>query len=209
MVNLAVDAAGETVCGAQLEAKRRWYAERRKKLQSVGTRSAKRRLKRLSGRQARFQKDTNHCIRKTLVAKARRHNPGIALEDLNGISKRTTVGSAQRSRHYKGSFCPLPSFLSHKAELFGVPVRLVDPCYTSQACSICGDVSKAHRPTRDTFLCERCGFFGPADGVAAVNIAARAGVNQPMVSTEMPKGHSPIAASSEVRCKLPVETGSS
>ncbi len=207
-VNLAVAAAGETVSGAQLEAKRRWYAERRKELQSIGTKSAKRRLKQLSRRPASFQKDTNHSISKTLVAKARRHNLGIALEDLNGISKRATVGRAQRSRHHSGSFYPLPSFLSHKAELFGVPVRLVDPCYTSQADSICGHVSKAHRPTCDTFLCERCGFSGPADGVAAFNIAARAGVNQPMVLTEMPKGRLPIAASSEVRDKLSVETGS-
>ncbi len=208
-VNLAVDAAGETFSGAQLGAKRRRYAERRKQLQSIDTKSAKRRLKRLSGRQARFPKDTNHCIRKMLVAKVRRHNLGIALEDLNGISKSTAVGRAQRSRHYKGSFYPLPSFLSHKAELFGVSVQLVDPCYTSQAGSICGHVAKGHRPTLDTFLHERCGFSGPADGVAAVCIAARAAVNQPMVSTEKPKGYSPIAASSEVRDKLPVETGSS
>jgi len=209
VVNLAVDSDGDAFSGAQVETKRRWYEKRRKILQSVGTKSAKRRLKQLSGRQARFQKDTNHCISKALVAKAQRHNLGIALEDLNGISKRTTVRKAQRSRHSNWSFYQLRAFVSYKSELFGVPVQLVDPRYTSQGCPNCGHVSRSNRPTRDAFCCERCGFSGPADHVAAINIAARADVNRPMVPTKTAKGYLPTAPSSEVRDKLPVLTGSS
>ncbi len=106
-VNLAVNAAGENFSSAQLEAKRRWYAERCKELQSIGTKSAKRRLKQLSGRQAQFPKHTNHCISRRLFAKARRHNLGSALEGLNGISERTKFGRAQRSRHQpaRGDLC--------------------------------------------------------------------------------------------------------
>jgi len=209
IVNLAVDSDGETFSGTQIETKRRWYTERRKKLQSVDTRSAKRRLKQLSGRQSRFQKDTNHCISKTLIAKAKRHNLGIALEDLGGISKRTTVRKAQRSRHSNWGFYQLRSFLSYKAEIFGVPVQFIDPRYTSQTCPVCGHISKANRPIRDVFLCEQCDFSGPADHVAALNIAARAAVNQPTVSTKILKDYSSTAVSSEVRDKLPVLTGSS
>ncbi|MFH1636049.1 MAG: transposase, partial [Chloroflexota bacterium] len=97
IVNIAVDSSGETFSGDQVESRREWNERRRKILQSVGTKSAKHRLRKLSGRQARFQKDTNHCISKAIVAKARRHNLGIALEDLSGITKRTTVRKAQRS----------------------------------------------------------------------------------------------------------------
>ncbi|WP_367358102.1 hypothetical protein [Methanothrix sp.] len=39
-------------------------------LQSCGTDSAKRHLKKLSGKEARFHRDVNHCISKKLVAKA-------------------------------------------------------------------------------------------------------------------------------------------
>ena len=40
-------------------------------LQSKDTKSAKRHLKKLSDRMARFSKDVNHCISKTLVVKAK------------------------------------------------------------------------------------------------------------------------------------------
>jgi putative transposase len=209
IVNLAVDSNGDTFSGDHVEAKRHWYEKRRKILQSVGTKSAKKRLKQLSRRQSRFQRDTNHCISKALVAKARRHNLGIAMEDLHGITKRTTVSRAQRSRHSNWGFYQMQTFVSYKAEIFGVPVQFIDPRYTSQTCPTCGHVSKSNRPTRDTFCCEQCGFSGPADHIAALNIAAKAAVNLPMVSTEMPKGYAPTAASSEVRDKLPVSTGSS
>ncbi len=46
----------------------------------------------------------------------------------------------------------------------------------------CGHVSRANRPTRDEFRCESCGFAGPADHIAAMNIAFRAEVNLPIVA---------------------------
>jgi IS605 OrfB family transposase len=208
VVNLAVDSDGDTFSGDKVETKRRWHEDRRKALQSVGTKSAKRRLKQLSGRQSRFQTDTNHCISKALVAKARRHNLGIAIEDLSGISQRTTVRKAQRSRHLNWSFCELRIFLSYKAQLFGVPVQLIDPRYSSQECPACGHVSKSNRQTRDAFCCEQCGFSGSADHVAAMNIAARANVNTPTVSTMTTACYLPIAPSSDVRDKLPASAGS-
>jgi transposase len=68
IVNLATVSDGETHSGKAVETKRQWYANRRAALQKVGTKSAKRHLKRLAGRQKRFQKDTNHVISKRLVA---------------------------------------------------------------------------------------------------------------------------------------------
>jgi len=193
VVNIAVDSDGMTFSGEQIETRRSWNEKRRKILQSVGTKSAKRRLRKLSGRQSRFQKDVNHCISKALVTKARRHNLGIALENLSGITKRTTVRKAQRSRHHNWSFFQLTQYISYKSEIFGVPVQLVDPRYTSQTCPECGHISRSNRPTRDTFCCEECGFSGLADHIAARNIAARAVVNQPMVSTKATKVSTNVA----------------
>ncbi|MFX0066133.1 MAG: transposase, partial [Candidatus Hermodarchaeota archaeon] len=66
----------------------RWkYFMLRQGLQSKGTRSAKRKLHRMSGRERRFVTDNNHCMAKKIVqdAKTRFQNPVIVLEDLTNI----------------------------------------------------------------------------------------------------------------------------
>jgi putative transposase len=97
MVNLAADSDGENFSGADVERNRRIFAHRRKNLQKKQTSSAKRKLKKLSGKQARFQKDTNHRISKLLVQKAQDTCRAIALEDLSGIRK-APVRRSQRSK---------------------------------------------------------------------------------------------------------------
>ncbi|MHA2246593.1 MAG: zinc ribbon domain-containing protein, partial [Candidatus Hodarchaeales archaeon] len=91
-------------------------------------------------------------------------------------------------------------FIDYKAALSGVPVTFVDPRNTSRRCPSCGHITKKNRRTRDHFCCVMCGFAGPADHVAAINIAARASVNMPIVSelnnrqcTLFPSGTSPGA----------------
>jgi Probable transposase len=88
IVNLATDSTGEAFSGAQIKVARERYHKRRQILQKIGTRSAKRRLKKMSGREKRFQKDTNHRISKALIKKAVHTRKAIALEDLTGIRER-------------------------------------------------------------------------------------------------------------------------
>jgi len=182
IVNIAVDSDGETHSGANVERVRGKTAKLRKNLQACGTRPAKRHLKRLSGYENRFRTDTNHCISKKLVAKAKDTEREIALEDLEGILNRTTVRKPQRSRQRSWAFYQLRQFIAYKAQIAGVQVVLVDPRNTSRMCPECGNIDKANRPTRDEFKCNRCGCAGPADYIAASNIAARALVNAPIVS---------------------------
>ena len=82
IVQLAVDSDGTVYTGADVEQKRRHIQKRRRGLQKCGTKGAKRRLRKLAGRQARFQKHTNHCIAKAVVMDAERTSRGIALEEL-------------------------------------------------------------------------------------------------------------------------------
>ena len=187
IVHLAVTSDGESFSGKQVEAKRAWYARRRQILQRVGSRSAKRRLRQLSGRQRRYQRDTNHCISKVLVEVAQRTGRGIALEDLRGIRGRTRVRREQRHRHHNWTFHQLQGYVSYKAALAGVAVWFVDPRYSSQTCSVCGHCDRSNRQTRDEFVCVVCGYAAPADENAARVIARRACVNAPMVSTEAAK----------------------
>lgn len=183
IVNLATDSDGETFSGKQIDDVRERNAELRANLQKAGTKSAKRHLKKLSGRERRFHRDVNHVISKKVVAKAKDTGKAVVLEDLEGIRTSTTVRKAQRSRNHSWAFRQLRSFIEYKAALAGVPVVLVNPRGTSHICPACGHNERGNRPNRDTFRCVKCGFSGCADHIAAINIAARAAiVNQPIVS---------------------------
>ncbi len=182
IVKLATDSDGASYSGEQIDRVRTRYAGRRRALQPIKTKSAKRHLKRLSGKQRRFQKDTNHRISKRLVATAKRTGRGIALEDLKGIRERVRVrGAAQRARQSNWAFGQLRQFVSYKAQRAGVRVVAVDPRHTSQRCSACGHTERANRRSQAQFCCVVCQFATCADYNAAINIE-RAAVNQPMVS---------------------------
>jgi len=184
IVNIATDSDGETVKGNQVDKVREKNAKLRANLQKSGTKSAKRHLKKLSGREQRFHRDVNHIISKKIVAKAKDTKQAIALENLKGIRKSVTVRRTQRNRFHSWAFYQLRSFIEYKATLAGIPVILVDPRGTSHICPECGHNERGNRPNRDTFRCVQCGFSGNADHIAAINIAARAAVNQPIIACD-------------------------
>ena len=174
VTHLAVDSDGEFYSGEQIEKVRQKIDKLKASLQSKGTKSAKRHLKRLSGREANFRKNTNHIISKRLVAKAKDTQRAIAIEELNGISSRTTVRKAERRRHKSWAFSQLRKFIEYKAKIAGVLTLLVDPKHTSQVCPCCGFVSKTNRQSQSSFICKLCDFRLNADLTGAINIAQRA-----------------------------------
>jgi putative transposase len=176
IVQIAADSDGESFSGQPVEDVRQKYHKQRRSLQAKGTRSATRRLQKISKKEALFRKDRNHIISKTLVEKAKDTGRGIALEDLEDIRERTTVRKSDRAKHSGWSFRQLQSFIAYKASIHGVPVVFVDPRNTSKGCSVCGHISKANRKTQSGFQCVSCGHTANADTNAAINIAARATV---------------------------------
>lgn len=177
--NIAVDSDGEMFSGGLVNGLRHRHARLRSRLQTKGTKSAKRLLKKRRRKEGRFAANENHRIARMLVAKAKDTGRGIALEDLKGIRDRITVQKAQRRTQHSWSFHQLRSFIEYKARLAGVAVVMVDPRNTSRTCVACGHVSEQNRPTRDNFQCVECGFAGPADAIAAVNIRRRVAVILP------------------------------
>jgi putative transposase len=173
VVNLAFDSGGRSYTGADVEKVRSRFALKRAVLQRRGTKGAKRRLKKLSGKEARFRKHTNHVISKELVASAERSRSAIALEDLTHIRKRTKVRKAQRNRLAGWSFNQLRQFVTYKAGLRGIPVVSIDPRDTSRACRCCGVIDKANRKTQHRFSCVHCGYEAAADFVGALNIRSK------------------------------------
>ena len=67
-LTVSYDEQGKTefISGRKIAAKRHKFLKVRQQLQSKGTKSAKRRLKALSGRENRWMSDVNHRISKTL-----------------------------------------------------------------------------------------------------------------------------------------------
>lgn len=182
IANIASDSDGNMHSGSQVKNVRHRHRRLRQKLQKKGTKSSRRRLKKLSGKERRFAHHTNHVISKQLVKIAQGTGRGIALEDLSGIRDRITVRRKQRATLHSWSFFDMRQKISYKAQLAGVPLVLVDPRYTSQACSVCGCIDKRNRPNQATFSCVQCGFAAHADHNAAMNIRSRGVVNHPYVS---------------------------
>lgn len=204
---LAADSDGALYTGAQVERTRKRYAKLRAGLQSRGTKSSKRHLKKLSGKEHRYCKDVNHCLSKKIVQKAKGTGRSLALEELKGIRERlgrkplkkvspvlgdpTPKGEEKPRKHVRKSvrtlinswsFSQLRLFIAYKAKIAGVRVYVVPAYYSSQTCSVCGHVSKSNRISRDDFRCESCGHAEHADTNAAKVISQRAPVNEPIAS---------------------------
>jgi putative transposase len=176
IINLATTSDGETFSGEAVERNRKRHQALRQRLQKRGTKSAKRHLKRLSGREKRFKKNTNHIISKRIVHKAKAAGQAIAIEDLRHIRQRTerTVKRSQRNRHSSWAFAQLRFFLEYKARVAGVMLYTVDPRNTSRTCSQCGYCAQSNRQSQASFRCQSCGFAAPADVNASVNISRAA-----------------------------------
>ncbi len=182
IVNVATDSTGERFTGARVREVRNRSVKRRAALQRVGTRSAQRRLKQMSGREQRFMKDINHTISTALVKKAVVSRKALALEDLTGIRDRTMVRREDRDARHSWAFNQLRTYIAYKAAWAGVQVRFVDPAYTSQTCSQCGHGERANRQSQASFQCRQCGCCLNADINAATNISLAEPVKRPIVA---------------------------
>ncbi len=149
--------------------KRRWreVSKRRfrlkRKLQANGSKSAKRHLKNLAGREQRFRRDCDHVLSKG-VLHGITAGTSVVIENLTNIRTRVkaTRGDAKRRLH-AWSFAQLASFLTYKAETAGCRVVGVDPRHTSRRCSRCGFIYRGNRPSQSRFHCRSCGFQLNAD----------------------------------------------
>jgi IS605 OrfB family transposase len=193
LYHIAVTSDEQMFSNASVRASQRRYLYNRRQLQAKGTRSAKRRLKSMSGREKRFSRDVNHQITKKL---AQQHNVAVfVLEDLSGIRNQRR-GKKVNKGISSWPFYQFEHCLSYKAEALGKYVDYVDARYTSQRCSMCGHIYKGNRQ-KSRFKCVRCSFRCHADVNAAINIrdlyllptAARsvgqAAVNQPYVTSHV------------------------
>lgn len=163
--------------GKRLKHIRRRYQKTRASLQrkkaQKNTRSIRRVLKRQSGKQARFTKDTMHVVSKRIVEFARETgNPTIAIEGLKGIRDGRKLKKEQRHDVNEWPAHLLKKFVVYKAQTYGFEVIEVEAKNTSKGCSVCGHTEKSNR-NGHKFLCKACGYTANADYNASLNIRLR------------------------------------
>lgn len=150
--------------------------ERRKRLQQSlsltkggkGRKKKLQKLDKLKENEKNFVQTYNHAISKKIVQFAKKNKcEYIALEAL-------TKDGFPNSILRNWSYYQLQEFIEYKAKREGIKVVYVDPAYTSQTCSQCGNIDKENRPSQEIFKCTECGFELNADHNAAINIARKA-----------------------------------
>lgn len=160
------------VNGSFINKKRNHYAKLRANLQRKGTKSAKRRLRSLSGRESRWMSDVNHQLSKTLVNTYGKQTLFV-LEDLTNVTFNTVYSRKKEHRyeHHSWSFYDLEQKLRYKAHLNESEVVSVDAHYTSQRCPKCGSIDKSNRDKKvHQYKCSNCGYSSNDDRVGAMNI---------------------------------------
>jgi len=182
--------------GGEIKRISKRYERLRKNLQSCGSKSAKRHLRKISKKENRFRADVNHCITKKIVKSL---EPGtiISLEKLTGIRQNVKLRKNQRKELHKWNFFQFEQFITYKAEREGIKIEYVDARYTSQKCSVCGHISRSNRQYQCLFKCKQCGFSLNADLNASRNIkqnylnaicySDRGAVNHPNVENDVSK----------------------
>jgi IS605 OrfB family transposase len=194
LYHIASTSDGQFFSGSIIRANQRRYLYNRRKLQQKGTRSAKRLLKAMSGKEKRFMRDCNHCISKKLAAL--NDVKTYVLEDLSGIRNQRRNKKVNKWIS-SWSFYQLEQFLTYKAEAKGKQVGYVDARYTSQKCSRCKQRHSINRH-KSRFHCKTCGFKAHADINSSLNIrddyilsttpsesVEQGSVNDPYVSTSL------------------------
>jgi IS605 OrfB family transposase len=183
---LAAASTGRIWGGEALRHRRDQHLALRRRLQSNGSQSARQTLGQVSGTERRCVRHINHETSKGIVAEARRIGAAkIVMEDLTHIRERIRAGRRVRTRLHRWAFRQLQSFVEYKAHAVGITVEYVNPAYTSQSCSACGQLGTRRR---HRFECP-CGFRAHADLNASWNLARigatavtpRAAVNTPDV----------------------------
>lgn len=173
--DIAVTSEGQSWSGEQTRKTRDKFARIRASIQRKGTKGAKRLLRRLSGKERRYQQWESHNISKAIIQRAVETRSAVAIENLEGIRERTNQqprNKTERRRSNSWAFYQLRQFLAYKAIQAGVQLVLVNPAYTSQTCHHCLHIGVR---SGKRFKCGNCDWHGDADLNGALVIAILGG----------------------------------
>lgn len=134
-------------------------------------------LEKLKEKERNWVHTQNHVYSREVIKQALKQNAGtIHMESLKDLGKGKD-GYVKDEYKYLlryWSYYELQSMIEYKAKLEGIEVKYIDPAYTSQTCSYCGE--RGERKKQEEFVCtnpqcKRRGEKINADFNAARNIA--------------------------------------
>jgi len=208
IINIAVLSNNQFFHSRHLKNIKGKYQYLKEVLQNKGTKSATRKLQKISRKETRFVSDVNHCLSKTI---ANSDFKVFCFETLKIKKKKRTPEERKKDNIFRSqekafnkklngwSFGQLEKFVTYKIENKGkIIVKAPINFPSSQICSCCGYKDKANR-NRSKFKCLKCDFELHSDLNASRNLAnfgkseiSRLLVNQPIVALEKSFSYKPI-----------------
>jgi len=94
----------------------------------------------------------------------------IVIGELKEIKQNMDLGKKNNQNFQYIPYGLFKQKLKAKCEYHGINYMEVDEAYTSQTCSVCGEVNKNNRKHRGLYVCRKCGSVLNADINGALNI---------------------------------------
>jgi len=92
----------------------------------------------------------------------------IVIGDVRKIADKIALSKSSNQKISQWPHGIIQNYVTYKAAMKGIEVKIIDESYTSQSCPCCGNLKK---PKGRMYKCSICGFVGHRDGqVGAPNI---------------------------------------
>ncbi len=153
----------------------RVYEEERRKLQKLSKRkprTAERLMWKYSRRERSRARDFMHKLTARIAGELEELRSGAILEDLKGIKGRLLHGAKSLNRKLsKWNARTFQLMLKYKLKWLGLPVKYVNPSYSSRTCPLCSGRMAAYGGR--LMRCKKCGFIADRDAIAVLNLRMR------------------------------------
>ena len=150
----------------------RVYENKRRKIQKFSKhkpKTAKRLMEKYSRRERNMAKDFMHKLTTKIARELSRAESGAILENLKGIKGRILHRSKDLNRRLsKWNARTFQFMLEYKLKWLGLPVKYVNPKYSSKTCPLCQATMVAYEGR--SMKCKKCGFTADRDVVAVLNL---------------------------------------
>jgi len=160
--------------GRGLKSFNRWWNKEKARLQSVYDKQSIKMGKKMAWLLRKRKNVTNNFMNQAVnyIVKFCLANRigNIVIGELKEIKQNMNLGHINNQNFQYIPYGLFKQKLKSKCEYYEINYIEVDEAYTSQTCSVCGDVNKNNRKHRGLYVCKKCGNVMNADVNGALNI---------------------------------------
>ena len=153
----------------------RAYEEKRRRIQKLSKRKpkvAERLMRKYSRREKDRARDFMHKLTARIAGELGGVESGAILEDLRNIKSKVLRRSRNLNRRLsKWNARTFQFMLEYKLRWLGLPVKYVNPSYSSRTCPLCSGRMAAYEGR--LMRCKKCGFIADRDAIAVLNLRMR------------------------------------